>query len=77
MALEVGEIKLDLPSNDRLNQYSHIGLMKGASEDDLVKQIAEYSSPIFVKAIYFSPTSNLHVAYVLTNKPLSKEVEND
>ena len=71
--MEVGESKVEMPLNTRLNQYSHMGLLKGKTEEELVLKIIEHKGQLFVKSIYYSPTSNMHVAYVLTNQPLNKE----
>ena len=72
--MEVGEQKVEMPKNTRMNQYMFMGVLKSDTEDGLAKQIAEHVGQIFVKAIYYSPTSNKHVAYVLSNETLTKEV---
>ena len=74
MVFEVGEEKVDMPKNTRLNQYSTMGVLKGNTEEELIKKITDHEGQLFIKSIYFSPTSNQHVAYVLSNSPLTKEV---
>ena len=71
---KVGEEKVVMPKNTRLNQYSSMDILKAKTEEELVAMITSHEHQIFIKAIYFSPTSNMHVAYVLSNQPLNKEV---
>ena len=71
--MEVGEETVSMPKNKRLNQYNSMNFVKAATEDELVEKLASHESQIFIKAIYFSPTSNMHVAYILSNEPLNKE----
>ena len=70
---EVGEETVAMPKYGLINQYTFMGLMKGETEDVLAAKIAEHEGKLFIKAIYFSPTSNMHVAYVLSNESLTEE----
>lgn len=72
--MEVGEQKVEVPKNSRLNQYNAMGVLKSATEEGLVEMITSHDGQLFVKAIYYSPTSNMHVAYVLSNELINKEL---
>lgn len=71
--MDVGEETVSMPKNTRLNQYNSMNVVSAATEDELVKKLSSHEGQIFIKAIYFSPSSNMHVAYVLSNEPLNKE----
>ena len=73
MGLEVGEEEVGMPKNTLLNQYSTMGVLKGKTEEELIKKITEHEGKLFIKSIYFSPTSQAHVAFVLSNTNLNKE----
>lgn len=71
---EVGEKKVPFPKTSLINQYSFLSVVKSETEDELAAILANHDGKLFIKAIYFSPTSNMHVAYVLSNiKILTKE----
>ncbi len=73
MVFKVGEEKVEMPFNTRLNQYSAMVLFKGDTEEELLAKIVSHKGQIFTKAMYFSPTSKKHIAYVLINESLTKE----
>lgn len=73
MSLKVGEEKVELRKNSRLNQYSTLSVVKAETEEGLAEIIANHESQVFIKAIYYSPTSKKHVAYVLSNETITKE----
>lgn len=73
MVLKVGEEKVELRRNTRINQYSALSVIKTETEEELVDMIKNHEGQVFIKAIYYSPTSQKHVAYVLSNETITKE----
>ena len=77
MAFEIGEKHLDYRKTSLLNQYNTMKLLSSETEQGLIDLINSLEGQLYIKAMYFSPTSNSHVAYILTTQEINQEINKE
>lgn len=67
------EEKTKLRNAIGLNQFVNLEVVGSETEEGLVELLASFATPVYVKAMYYSPTSKRHIAYIIHNKNLNKD----
>lgn len=66
--MKEGEQTVKLRGSNLLNQYANMTVFKSETSDGLAELIDAVQFPIFIKAMYWSPTDNKHIAFVLSKQ---------